>query len=91
MENTIYDMYEEEINEPKTFDGFVYNLFYDISNGGSRESLDGFIEDPMYEVFKEESMDLVALENIYVEEQHVVYTCDQSKTYRSISNEELEK
>ena len=55
------------------------------------ESLNGFIEDHIYEVVKEESMDLVALENIYVEEQHVVYTCDYSKTYRSISNEELEK
>ena len=40
------------------------------------ESLNGFIEDHIYEVVKEESMDLVALENIYVEEQHVVYTCD---------------
>ena len=63
-------------NEPETFDGFVDNHIYAISNWGSLETLNGFIEDHIYEVVKEESMDLVALETIYVEEQHVVYTCD---------------
>ena len=52
MENPIYDMFEEENNEPKFFDGFIDNPVYDISNGGIFESLDGFIEDPIYEVFK---------------------------------------
>ena len=61
MENPIYDMSEEKNNEPKTFDSFIDNHIYDISNGGSLQSLDGFIEDPIYEVFKEESMGLVAL------------------------------
>ena len=89
MENPIYDMYEEENNEPETFDGFIDNLVYDISNRGRFESLDGLIEDPIYEVFKEESMDLLALGNFYMEE-HAVYTYDQSEPYISISNEDKE-
>ena len=52
MENPIYDIFEEENNEPETFDGFVDNSVYAISNWRSLESLDGFIEDPIYEVFK---------------------------------------
>ena len=32
MENPVYDMYEEENNEPETFDGFVDNSVYAISN-----------------------------------------------------------
>ena len=73
MENSIYDMSEEENNELENFKGFIGNLVYEKSNGGSFESLDGSIEDPVYEVFNEESMDLVALANFYVEEEHVVY------------------
>ena len=91
MENPIYDMSEEENNEPKTFDGFIDNPVYVISNRGSFESLDGLIEDPIYEVFKEESMDLVALGNFYMEERHAVYTYDQSEPYISTRNEDLEK
>ena len=32
MENPIYDIFEEENNEPENFDGFVDNSFYAISN-----------------------------------------------------------
>ena len=45
-------MSEKENNELETFDGFIDNHVYDISNGGIFESLDGFIEYPIYEFFK---------------------------------------
>ena len=84
MENPIYDMSKEENNELETFDGFVYSPVYDISNRGSSESLDGFIEDPIHKGLKGESMDLVALGNFDMEEEHVVYPYDQSEPYIGI-------
>ena len=36
-------------------------------------------------------MDLVALVKFYVEEEHAVYTYDQSEPYISTGNEDLEK
>ena len=53
MENPVYDMSEEENNEPETPDGFVDSPIYGISKG--------------------ESIDLVALRNFNMEEEHVVY------------------
>ena len=91
MENTIYDISDEENNEPKTFVGFVDNHVYDIYNGGSFESLDDFIEDDIYEGFKEEIMDLVALGNFYVEEEHVVYPNDLFEPFINIINENIER
>ena len=63
IENPIYDMSEEENNEPNFFDGFVDSLVYDISNGGGFDSLDGFTEYHICEVLKGEIMDLLALGN----------------------------
>ena len=37
MENTVYDMSEEENNEPETFDGFVDSPVYGISKGESMD------------------------------------------------------
>ena len=34
IENPIYDMFEEENNEPNFFDSFVDSIIYNISNGG---------------------------------------------------------
>ena len=88
IENPIYDMYEEENIEPKMFDGFVDSLVYDISNRGSVESLDGFTEDHIFEVLKGESMDLVALGNFYMEEEHAANPYDQFEPYISVNNED---
>ena len=76
MENPIYDIFEEENNEPETFDGFVDSLVYDISNAGSFESLDGFTEDPICEVLKGESIEFVALGNFVMEEEHAANPYD---------------
>ena len=64
MEDPIYGMYEEEDNEPESFEGFIDNRIYVMSKRGSIESLDNFIEDPIYEVFREDSMDFKALGNL---------------------------
>ena len=51
----------------KNFHGIRALQRFRILNGGFRY-LDGFIEDPTYEVFKEENMDFEALENMCMEE-----------------------
>ena len=37
MENSVYEMYKEENNEPETFDGFVDFSIYGISKGESMD------------------------------------------------------
>ena len=93
MEDPIYDMTEEysEYNEPESFEGLIDNLIHVMSKKGSIESLDGFIEYPIYEVFREDSMGLEVLENICMEEEHAVCPYDQSKPSISSSNEDMEK
>ena len=86
IENPICDIFQEENNEPKNLDGFVDSIVYDISNGGSFESLDGFTEDRICEVLKGESMDLVALGNFYMEQEHETNPYNQSKLYISVNN-----
>ena len=87
MEDPIYDKTEEEYNEPKSFEGFIDNLIHVMSRKGSIESLDSFTEDPIYEVFREDNMDLEVLENLCMEEEHAVCPYNQSKLYISINNE----
>ena len=81
-------MYDEENNQPKTFDGFVDSIVYDISNRWIFESLDGFTEDHICEVLKGESMDLLALGNFYMEEEHTIYTYDKLEPYIKINTED---
>ena len=76
MENPICDMSEEENNEHESFECFIDNPIYDISIGGSIEFVDGFIEDLIYEVFREESMDFEFLGNFCMEEEHRVCSYD---------------
>ena len=68
---------------------FMENPIYEENN--EPETLDGFVDSPVYGISKGENMDLVALENFDTEKEHAVYPYDQSKPYITISNEEKEK
>ena len=64
------------------------NIVYEENN--EPETLDGFVDSPVYGISKGGNMDLMALENFDMEKEHAVYPYDQSKPYITISNEDKE-
>ena len=65
------------------------NQIYEENN--EPETLDGFVDSPIYGISTAENMDLVALENFDIEKEHAVYPYDQSEPYKGINNEDIEK
>ena len=68
------------------------NPIYDMSKEENNEpkTFNGFVDSPVYGISKGESMDLVALGNFDMEEEHVVYPYDQFEPYIGINNEDKE-
>ena len=68
------------------------NPVYDMNKeeNNELETFDGFVDSPVCGISKGESMDLVALGNFEMEEEHAVYPYDHSEPYISISNEDKE-
>ena len=91
MKDLIYDMTKEEYNELESFECFIDNVVHVMFEKGSIESLDSFIEDPIYEVLREDNMDLEMLENICMEEESVVCPYAQFEPSISNTNEDIEK
>ena len=85
------DEYENEDNynlEHDTCDEESLMSDKDVDN--EPETFDGFVDSPVYDISKGESMKLVDLGNFDMLKEHVVYPYDQSKPYISINNEDKE-
>ena len=60
------------------------NPVYEENN--EPKHFDGFVYSPVYGISKGEIMDLLALGNFCMEEEHAVYPYDQSEPYVSINS-----